>query len=291
VPFAAQTDHRIKAVATVSAVEIGDLFSRGLGRTQGADALDAVLTTAGQLRTAEAKGAEPTYETYVPSSPDGLEEAPSLSRGLRLLPDPARPAPALGEQVAGSSSTAGHTSVSTTSTSTSRRPSPSSRTSSATTSRPEARAEPSPERADYRLQAPDAVVAGNARFARGQAVPVSALAVEPGRPGLRAVRFGAACGSVLDGVEGSGGVGLRCPEQAVPVAGGFSGAGEDFERLADGRVAHECCDMERTEHFAANAAVPGVALVDGDVLACRAGVEPSWSHDRVGRATEAHETF
>jgi hypothetical protein len=76
VPFAAQTDHRIKAVATVSAVEIGDLFSRGLGRTQGPDALDAV-TTAGQLRTAEAKGAEPTYETYVPSSPDGLEDAPS----------------------------------------------------------------------------------------------------------------------------------------------------------------------------------------------------------------------
>jgi transcription regulator MmyB-like protein len=41
VPFAAQTDDRIKAVATISAVEIGDLFSRGLGRTQGADALDA----------------------------------------------------------------------------------------------------------------------------------------------------------------------------------------------------------------------------------------------------------
>jgi uncharacterized protein len=80
VPFAAQTDHRIKAVATISAVEIGDLFSRGLGRTQGADALDAVLTKAGQLRTAEAKGAEPTYETYVPSSPDGLENAPVLYR-------------------------------------------------------------------------------------------------------------------------------------------------------------------------------------------------------------------
>ncbi|MGD9695368.1 MAG: alpha/beta hydrolase [Thermoleophilia bacterium] len=80
VPFAAQTDRRIRAVATVSAVDVGDLFTRGLGRTLDADALDAALAAAGRLRTAEANGAEPTYEAYVPPSPDGLEGAPVLYR-------------------------------------------------------------------------------------------------------------------------------------------------------------------------------------------------------------------
>lgn len=80
VPFAAETDHRIKAVGTVSAVEIGDLFSHGLGRTLTDEQLDQTLTVAGQLRTAEAKGAEPTYEGYVPATDEGLDQAPVLYR-------------------------------------------------------------------------------------------------------------------------------------------------------------------------------------------------------------------
>lgn len=44
------------------------------------DDLDASLTRAGELRTAEAKGAEPTYQGYVPDSEEGLEKAPQLFR-------------------------------------------------------------------------------------------------------------------------------------------------------------------------------------------------------------------
>jgi low temperature requirement protein LtrA len=50
---------------------------------------------------------------------------------------------------------------------------------------------------------------------------VRAFAAEPGRSGLHAVRFGRHVGSVVEGVEGSGGVGLRRSEQTVPVAGGL----------------------------------------------------------------------
>lgn len=42
--------------------------------------LDSLLTRAGELRTAEAQGAEPTYEGYVPDSGEGLEDAPPLFR-------------------------------------------------------------------------------------------------------------------------------------------------------------------------------------------------------------------
>ncbi|GHB73249.1 hypothetical protein GCM10010377_74600 [Streptomyces viridiviolaceus] len=75
VPFAAQTDHRIKAVATVSAADTGDLFRRGLGRTQGPEILQAMLDQAGALRTAEARGGQDlTMLNWVPESPEGLEE-------------------------------------------------------------------------------------------------------------------------------------------------------------------------------------------------------------------------
>ncbi|MEU1201547.1 alpha/beta hydrolase [Streptomyces sp. NPDC005813] len=74
VPFAAQTDHRIKAIGTVSAADTGDLFRRGLGRTQGPEVLQAMLDQAGALRTAEANGEAPTMQNWVPESQEGLEE-------------------------------------------------------------------------------------------------------------------------------------------------------------------------------------------------------------------------
>lgn len=80
VPFAAQTDHRIKAIAAVSAVEIRDLLVNGLGRTQGPDVLQAMLDQAGALRTAEARGEAPVMTNWAPESPEGLEEAPTLYR-------------------------------------------------------------------------------------------------------------------------------------------------------------------------------------------------------------------
>ncbi|MEU3626905.1 hypothetical protein BS329_40300 [Amycolatopsis coloradensis] len=80
VPFAAQTDHRIKAVATVSAVDIRSLLVEGLGRTQSPEVLQAMLDQAGALRTAEVRGEAPAVQNWAPESPEGLEEAPTLYR-------------------------------------------------------------------------------------------------------------------------------------------------------------------------------------------------------------------
>ncbi|MEV0336543.1 alpha/beta hydrolase [Nocardia sp. NPDC050717] len=80
VPFAAQTDHRIKAVATVSGLDIGDYLSNGLHRAQDPSVLQEMLDAAGALRTAEAQGAEPTYQIWAPPSAEGLEDAPDLYR-------------------------------------------------------------------------------------------------------------------------------------------------------------------------------------------------------------------
>ncbi|MFG2658522.1 alpha/beta hydrolase [Streptomyces sp. NPDC048425] len=80
VPFAAQTDHRIKAVGTVSAVDIRSLLVEGLGRTQGPEVLQAMLDQAGALRTAEARGEAPATMNWAPESSEGLEEAPVLYR-------------------------------------------------------------------------------------------------------------------------------------------------------------------------------------------------------------------
>ncbi|MCT2548176.1 MULTISPECIES: alpha/beta hydrolase [Streptomyces] len=80
VPFAAQTDHRIKAVATVSAVDVRSLLVEGLGRTQGPEVLQSLLDQAGAARTAEAEGGAPAVLNWAPESPEGLEEAPTLYR-------------------------------------------------------------------------------------------------------------------------------------------------------------------------------------------------------------------
>jgi uncharacterized protein len=70
VPFAAQTDHRIKAVATVSGFDNGDMVRNGIGRTQNPAVLQEMLDTAGALRTAEARGEDPTYTFWVPPTPE-----------------------------------------------------------------------------------------------------------------------------------------------------------------------------------------------------------------------------
>jgi fermentation-respiration switch protein FrsA (DUF1100 family) len=56
VPYAAQTDLRIKAVATISAGDLGSVMRDGLGRTQDPRTLRAMLQLANAARTAEARG-------------------------------------------------------------------------------------------------------------------------------------------------------------------------------------------------------------------------------------------
>ncbi|CZR56205.1 related to hydrolases of the alpha/beta superfamily [Phialocephala subalpina] len=66
VPFAAQTDLRIKAVATVSAADVGSLLTRPFGGGPIKDDLAQSLENAGQLRIAEAKGEAPHLSNIVP---------------------------------------------------------------------------------------------------------------------------------------------------------------------------------------------------------------------------------
>jgi fermentation-respiration switch protein FrsA (DUF1100 family) len=56
VPFAAQTDRRIQAVATVSAFDTHSGVFEGIGRTNGPEVREALLDQAGVLRTAAARG-------------------------------------------------------------------------------------------------------------------------------------------------------------------------------------------------------------------------------------------
>ncbi|MER5430218.1 alpha/beta hydrolase [Streptomyces sp. NPDC002588] len=74
VPYAAQTDHRIKGVATVSAVDMGSVIREGLGRTQDPAILKALLDQAGAARTAEARGAAPELMAWIPDNAEELLE-------------------------------------------------------------------------------------------------------------------------------------------------------------------------------------------------------------------------
>jgi fermentation-respiration switch protein FrsA (DUF1100 family) len=56
VPFAAQTDLRIRAVATVSSGDLGTVMRNGLGGNQAPETTRALLELAGAARTAEARG-------------------------------------------------------------------------------------------------------------------------------------------------------------------------------------------------------------------------------------------
>ena len=77
---AATTERRIKAVATVSAVDVGASFRKGWdGKASEADQI-ATLEAVAKQRTAEAAGAAPVYIPYVPkvgdrSAPRDLQEA------------------------------------------------------------------------------------------------------------------------------------------------------------------------------------------------------------------------
>ena len=77
---AASTDHRIKVVATVSGVDVGDSFRLGWdGNASETDQI-AMLDTVATQRVAEADGAEPVYLPYVPqvgdkTAPLDLQEA------------------------------------------------------------------------------------------------------------------------------------------------------------------------------------------------------------------------
>lgn len=67
---AATSEQRIKAIATVSAVNIGDATRRGWNGDAPLSDQIATLKAVADQRTAEARGAEPMYVEYVPSVPD-----------------------------------------------------------------------------------------------------------------------------------------------------------------------------------------------------------------------------
>ncbi|MEU5045930.1 alpha/beta hydrolase [Streptomyces griseorubiginosus] len=70
ITYAAASDHRINAVATVSAVDIGSLLRDGLGRTRDPAAFRDVVAQAGRLRTEEALGASARLEHILPEEVD-----------------------------------------------------------------------------------------------------------------------------------------------------------------------------------------------------------------------------
>ena len=85
---AAMTECRIKAVATVSAVDVGAASRRGWdGKGLGTDQISTLEAVAKQ-RTAEANGAAPIYVSYVPeagdhTAPEDLQEAADYYRTPR----------------------------------------------------------------------------------------------------------------------------------------------------------------------------------------------------------------
>lgn len=77
---AAQAERRIKAVASVSAIDVGAMF-RGEGTGGTVSTQLQTLEAVAKQRTAEANGAEAMFLTYVPDSPEGFDEnTPVLMR-------------------------------------------------------------------------------------------------------------------------------------------------------------------------------------------------------------------
>lgn len=81
VPFAAQTERRIRAVATISAADIGLLFREGLGGNGSPEQLKQLLEEVGQQRTREARGEPLRLDPIVPNDPTDIAEGtPTLYR-------------------------------------------------------------------------------------------------------------------------------------------------------------------------------------------------------------------
>ncbi|MFG2949875.1 alpha/beta hydrolase [Streptomyces adustus] len=78
VPYAAQTETRIKAVATVSGADMGILFREGLGGGQSEDVIRGMLEQAGKDRTAEARGEKPRLERICPETEEEAQGWPTL---------------------------------------------------------------------------------------------------------------------------------------------------------------------------------------------------------------------
>jgi fermentation-respiration switch protein FrsA (DUF1100 family) len=79
IPFSAQTDRRIKAVATISAADMGRLFREGLGTTLSRENLMKQLEMACEDRIKEAQGEKPHLEHIVPHT---MSEIPDGTRTL-----------------------------------------------------------------------------------------------------------------------------------------------------------------------------------------------------------------
>ncbi|WP_432646937.1 alpha/beta hydrolase [Mitsuokella sp.] len=77
---AAETDLRMKAIATVSMADLGDMFRNGLARQQDDEQRRAFLGQIAAARTAEANGAEPIYAPFVPRT---AEDAAKMPRDYR----------------------------------------------------------------------------------------------------------------------------------------------------------------------------------------------------------------
>jgi fermentation-respiration switch protein FrsA (DUF1100 family) len=71
---ATQTEHRIKAVATVSAVDIGEGWRRGWRGNLPVSEQIKTLQAVAKQRTAEVNGAQPTLISYVPDTVEGVTE-------------------------------------------------------------------------------------------------------------------------------------------------------------------------------------------------------------------------
>jgi fermentation-respiration switch protein FrsA (DUF1100 family) len=78
VPFAAETDRRIKAIGTVSAVDLGDMVRDGLrNSTAFWPKLEHLLAESNKARNEEAKGQPPRLEHIVPNTPEEVpKDAP-----------------------------------------------------------------------------------------------------------------------------------------------------------------------------------------------------------------------